>query len=362
MCVRLSLLSNKVRLLLSCLYENYSFRSRGHRCTRMSSTNRLSLRLPDIIIHLVLSATVVLVFNGCSIKRLAVNSLADALVGGGSSVYSTDDDPELVGEALPFALKTIESLLQITPKHKGLLISAASGFVQYGHAYVLWPANSVESSDLGAARQGRARAKRLFLRARDYGLRALELCSPGITQALSNDPLAAVANIEREDVAALYWTGVAWGSAVSVAKDDMALVADVPIVRALLQQALELDESWGDGAIHEFFITFDAGRSEAEGGGIEKAEAHFARAMELNGGRSITPLVSLAVAVCVRQQNRQRFKSLLLKALSFDVNLYPEKRLSNILAQRRAAQLLDNIDELFFVDDEIKEKKEPHTN
>ncbi|MFQ6115664.1 MAG: TRAP transporter TatT component family protein, partial [bacterium] len=105
----------------------------------MSSTNRLSLRLPDIIIHLVLSATVVLVFNGCSIKRLAVNSLADALVGGGSSVYSTDDDPELVGEALPFALKTIESLLQITPKHKGLLISAASGFVQYGHAYVLWP-------------------------------------------------------------------------------------------------------------------------------------------------------------------------------------------------------------------------------
>jgi predicted anti-sigma-YlaC factor YlaD len=315
-----------------------------------------------MIIYLVISVTLVMILNGCSIKRLAVNSLADTLASESSKVYATDDDPELVGEALPFALKTIESLLEITPTHKGLLIKAASGFVQYAQAYVLRPANSLESSDLAAARKGRARAKRLFLRGRDYGLRALELSSPGIAQALIKDASAAVANFDRADVAALYWTGVAWGSAISVAKDDMALVADVPIVQRLLERALELDESWGDGAIHEFFVVFDAGRSKAEGGGIEKAEAHFARAMELNQGRSITPLVSLAETVCVRQQDRPRFKSLLLQALTFDVNLYPEKRLSNILAQRHAAELLENIDELFFVDDEIEEKQESPTN
>lgn len=344
-------------------YWDGSVRPRDYRNRSNSSANRLNSRLRGLLPHLLLSVTLALTLNGCSIKRLAVNSLADTLASGDASVYATDDDPELVGDALPFALKSIESLLEITPNHKGLLIAAASGFVQYAHAYVLWPANSVESSDLVAARKGRARAKRLFVRARDYGLRALESCSPGIAQALINNPLAAVAKIERADVPALYWTGAAWGSAISVAKDDMALIGDVPIVRALLQRALDLDESWGDGAIHEFFLIFEAGRSEAEGGGIDKAEAHFARAMELNGGRSITPLVSLAETVCVRRQDRQRFKSLLLKALAFDVNRYPENRLSNILAQRRAAELLDNIDELFFADDEIKEKEEEsHTN
>jgi predicted anti-sigma-YlaC factor YlaD len=289
--------------------------------------------------------------SGCSIKRLAVNSLADALANAGPGVYATDDDPELVGDALPFGLKTMEALLQMTPKHKGLLIAAASGFVQYAHAYVLWPANTFESSDLAAARKGKARAKRLFLRARDYGLRALELASPGISQKLSADPLAAVADLEREDIPALYWTGVAWGSAISTSKNDMALIGDVPVVRALLQRALSLDESWGDGAIHEFFVVFDAGRSEAEGGGMAKAEAHYRRAMELNGGRSIAPLVSLAETVCVRQQNRHRFKSLLSKVLDFNVDQYPEKRLANILAQRKAADLLARMEELFFADE-----------
>ncbi len=314
------------------------------------------------LIYPLLSVMLIVIINGCSIRRLAVNSLADTLASEGLSVYATDDDPELIGEALPFALKTIESLLQMTPKHRGLLVTAASGFVQYAHAYVLSPANSLESIDLETARKGRARAKRLFLRARDYGLRALELSSPGITQMLIKDPPTAVRLLKRDDVPELYWTGVAWGSAISVAKDDMALVGDVPIVQALLERALQLDESWGDGAIHEFFLVFNAGRSEAEGGGIEKAEAHFARAMELNGGRSIAPLVSLAETVCVKQQDRQRFKSLLSEALAFDVNLYPEKRLSNILAQRRAAELLKNIDELFYVEDEIEEEQESNTN
>ncbi|MFQ6115692.1 MAG: TRAP transporter TatT component family protein [bacterium] len=318
-------------------------------------------KLYDRIFQLLLTVALIYPFSGCSINKLAVNSLADALTSGSRSVYATDDDPDLVGEALPFGLKTIEALLQLTPKHKGLLLAASSGFVQYAHAYVFRPAIALEYSDLSAARRERARAKRFFLRARKYGLRALELSSPGISQALFLDPTTAVAGLKQEDVPALYWTGVAWGSAISISKDDMALVGDLPIVRALLERALELNESWEDGAIHEFFLVFEASRSEAEGGGIAKAEAHFARAMELNGGRSISPLVAMAETVCVRQQDRKRFRSLLLQALEFDADLYPNKRLSNLLAQRRAAELLANIDQLFYLDEEERDKEETKT-
>ena len=39
--------------------------------------------------------------------------IGDALSGGG--VYTSDEDPELIREALPFGLKTYESLLDVSP-------------------------------------------------------------------------------------------------------------------------------------------------------------------------------------------------------------------------------------------------------
>ena len=50
---------------------------------------------------------------GCSVKTFAVNRLGDALSAPGPSVYTTDDDPDLIKAALPFSLKTLESLLHL---------------------------------------------------------------------------------------------------------------------------------------------------------------------------------------------------------------------------------------------------------
>jgi len=45
-------------------------------------------------------------------------------------MFASDDDPELVREAVPFSLKLIESLLEQSPQHRGLLYAASSGFTQ----------------------------------------------------------------------------------------------------------------------------------------------------------------------------------------------------------------------------------------
>jgi len=71
----------------------------------------------------------------CSVKHIAVNALGNALAEGGSS-YARDDDPDLIWEAVPFGLKTVEGLLDESPRHKGLLFAAASGFTQYGFAFI----------------------------------------------------------------------------------------------------------------------------------------------------------------------------------------------------------------------------------
>jgi predicted anti-sigma-YlaC factor YlaD len=125
----------------------------------------------------------------------------------------------------------------------------------------------------------------------------------------------------------------------------MGLVAAFPAVPALLRRALELDEDWSDGAIHELMVSVAAAEGEE---GKEEAEQHFRRAMELNGGRSVAPLVALAEAVCVPQQDQERFTRLLEQVLAFDVDRHPETRLSNILAQQRATWLLSQTDRLFF--------------
>jgi predicted anti-sigma-YlaC factor YlaD len=280
---------------------------------------------------------------------MAVKGLADALSAGGSSVYLTDEDPELVGQALPFSLKLMETVLQETPEHRELLVAAASAFVMYAHGYVLRPARAREDTDLPGARREIARAKALFLRGQGYARRALAISRPRAMERLERDPEGPRGGFSASDVPAMYWYAAALGSAVSTDKSDMSLVAAYPLVPALLERALELDEDWSFGAIHELLLVVSLTEGES---GAERAEVHFRRAMELNGGRSVAPLVSMAETACVQQQDRARFIDLLQRALSFDVDRHPETRLANILAQEHAAWLLGRADELFISENE----------
>jgi predicted anti-sigma-YlaC factor YlaD len=288
----------------------------------------------------------VLALPGCSIKRLAINRLGDALAGSGTT-YTSDDDPQLVRDALPFALKLIESLLQESPRHPGLLLAATSGFTQYAYAFVQQEADETEDRDVQAAAALRERARRLYLRARDYGLRGLEAGHARFGARLNADRVAALGDVAHEEVPLLYWTAAAWGSAIGTRKDDPDLLADLPLVEALVRRAFELEPDFDHGAIHEFLIAYEGGRSEAMGGSSASARLHFEAAMRLSEGKRAQPLVSLAETVDVRLQNRREFETLLKRALAIDPDTRPEWRLANLVAQRRARWLLSRADLLF---------------
>jgi predicted anti-sigma-YlaC factor YlaD len=281
----------------------------------------------------------------CSLRRMAGRTIADSFAHG-SSTYAQDDDPELVREALPFALKTLEGLTTDLPRHRPLLRSLASGFTSYAVAYVVPDSKRLEGIDVLAAQAERDRARRLLLRGRDYGLRALEVQHPSFGVALRTNGVEALARTTLDDLPDLYWTAAAWGSAISVGKGDMDLVADVPIVERLIRRAEALDEAWDDGSLHEFLITFES-RGAAMGGSLSRARQHYERAMTLNHGLRVGPLVALAEQVALQEQNREEFDALLARALAFDVNQEPASRLANILAQQRARRLQQAGDDLF---------------
>jgi len=289
----------------------------------------------------------VMALAGC--KSLALRMVSNAVADSGGG-YASDNDPQLVAQAAPFGLKTMEGLLEKNPRHEGLLSALASGFTQYGYAFVQADAEQADlDGKLDAARAGRERARKLFLRARGYGLRGLEVRHQGLEEALlaGGDLTPALARCEQRDVPLLYWTASAWALAVSNGKGDMSLVAQLPAAVAMLERALALDEAWGEGAIHEVFITLDASRGAADGGGPERARQHLQRALALSKGEKLGPKVAYAEGVLVQAQDRAQFQELLQEVVQADAEAFPRYRLPNVLAQRRARALLAHVDDLF---------------
>jgi predicted anti-sigma-YlaC factor YlaD len=269
-------------------------------------------------------AVLVAAMSGCSVRQLALNSVSDVIAGGGSA-FSADDDPDLIRAAAPFSLKLIESLLSENPRHKGLLVAAARGFTQYAYAFVQQEAEELEERDLGHAAALEARARGLYRRARDYGLRALDL--------------------DSSDVPALYWTAASWAALIALSKTHPEAIGELPAMQALIDRALELDEGFERGALHSFLIAYEPVRQGASGDPFERSRRHFARAVALSGGSDAAPFVALAEAVCVPQQQRGEFEALLQTALS--VEGAQENRLANRVAQRRARWLLTRTERLF---------------
>ncbi len=294
-----------------------------------------------------------LLLSGCSFEKIAVNKIGDALASG-NSVFETDEDIALVGDALPFALKMTESLLAKSPRHRGLLQTACQGFATYSYLYVQDRADRVADTDMDAAEQIRARARRLYLRAHSYGFRALDVAQKGTSSAFNNDPRAALSAFRKKnDVGLLYWNAAALGLAISVSKGDARMLARLPEVDALAERALELDPAWQEGTLHEFMVIL-AGAKPGKPD-FARIEEHYRQALELSQGKRASVYVAYAESVSVAKQDKASFEKALKSALAVDAERHPEVRLLNQVAHRRAEWLLGRTDELILT-------PEPATN
>ena len=283
--------------------------------------------------------------SGCSVRNVALNGLGDALAASGSG-FGSDDDPDLIRAAAPFSLKLMESVLAEAPRHAGLLAAASSGFAQYSFAFVHLDADEIEGRDVAAARALRNRARALYHRARDYGLRALEVQHRGFRAQLATEPRSALAHLSRDDSIPLYWTTVAWTAAISLSKDSPSAIAGLRVVDLMVERLRELDLDMDHGGLHAFLISYEMGRPGArstEG----RARLHFEQATRLSAGQKAGPYVAYAESVCVALQNRREFVAMLERATAIDPAAHPEWRLENAVMQRRARWLLTQADQLF---------------
>ncbi|MFI5371235.1 MAG: TRAP transporter TatT component family protein, partial [Candidatus Eisenbacteria bacterium] len=201
-------------------------------------------------------------------------------------------------------------------------------------------------------------ALKLLIRARNYGLRGLELQHKGIRRALETRPDSVAATIGKDQLPMLYWTAAAWGSAIGYGKNRPELLGDIDAVRALMKRALALDDTYEGGQLHEAGIVIEALPKEM-GGSLERAKQHFDRAVELSHDQDPAPYVTWAESVSIPAQDRAEFTRMLDKAMSFDPEAQPSKRLLVILMQRKAHALLARADDLFLAPLDAQPQEKP---
>jgi predicted anti-sigma-YlaC factor YlaD len=307
--------------------------------------------------HLGAVALLAILCGGCSIKRIAVNKLGNALASSGTT-FEGDNDPDLVGEALPFGLKLMESLLAESPRHTGLLLAVTSGFTEYSYGFVGQLADRVFTENIEQSNLLRGRARRLYLRARAYGMRAFEVRYPGFADRLEKDQRAALARVRKRDVPLLYWTAAAQGLAISASKDDPEMIAQLPVVEAFVRRAMELDPAWNAGALPEFMMNLEAARADvALAERLARIDRYYGEALRLSAGKRASVFLSYAENSCIPAQNLSRFRETLGRALRLDPELDIPTRLANLLAQRRASWLLSRTEELFLETSASAEKE-----
>ena len=318
----------------------------------------------------------VLAFSSCrSIQKSAVSSVADMLASpDGAGAFTADDDPQLVAEALPLALKLYEILLGLDPGNADLAAATGQNFILYSGAFVQMPADMADDDEWEEAIKGRIRAKKLFRRGRDYLLSALEMRHEGFMAAFESGELdLALSMLDENDAPAAYWAGSGWLGMASVDPFDFELASDLDKAVALLLRSLELNPEYPGvhGMMMQVHLSLPASilvklRDQSPvtaefidsyyfAAGVDqdpmnRTMHHYYRSLNLSGGADPSPHITLAMSVSVKQQDVEGFRKYLDAALEVDPEAFPEDRLMIIIYQDRARWILEHIEDYFLVD------------
>jgi tetratricopeptide (TPR) repeat protein len=275
----------------------------------------------------------VFLFDGC-IQTIALRSMGGILDNGIAS-FNEESDLQLAHEALGSNLKLIEAMIKSDPENEQFLIFAAQGYNSYALAFC--EDDSVE------------RARVFYLRAKDYGMRVL-MKNKKFKEALDGDITAfraAVKTFDKDDVPAIFWTAFSWGSYVNITRTDVAGLADLSKVQALIEFVADKDPSFYYGSAYLFLATIEGNTPRALGGNPEKAKELFDKCLVVNGGKFLMTQLYYARAYAVATQDQPLFESLLKQIEDASLDILPEARLANVIAKQKARRLLAQENELF---------------
>lgn len=294
---------------------------------------------------LLLAAAAALSMGACSgwAERQAVRTSVRLMVHTRAAV-AQEPDIELARAAAAGGLKTLEGFLLADPGNRELLGLVAEGYCQYAAGFLNddWEAARLGSGrEVGEALAVRDRALRLLGRCVSYGL--MMLGPPWQRAVLGDDAEAALPLVERAGAGAargMFWVALGLGTMIGMDPTSPRLAARLPLVVALLERVIALDDAHLDGLPHMTLGIVLSARSAAVGGDPERGRQHFERARAITGGKSLMVDVMMARSYAVTVRDKILFRDTLRRVLQTRPDIWPQGRLSNEMAQRKARRYL----------------------
>jgi hypothetical protein len=268
--------------------------------------------------------------TGCaSLMSSAAGGLADDL----EAAVLNQTDPETVRDGAPAYMLLLDSFLESSPDDPELLSAAAGLYASYGAVFADDP----------------ARAARLTERAREYAARAMcirrdDTCGwPGMPFDKFSATLPGLAPQHADTV---YSYAMASLASIRTHSDDWNALAELPQMEALLARYLELSGGRNQAQVYTWLGILATLRPSALGGEPEQGRAYFERAIELSGGRDLSVKVEFARGYARLLYERELHDRLLNEVMAAEPEV-PGLTLTNVLAQRDAADLLASADDYF---------------
>ncbi len=273
-------------------------------------------------------------WGGCSVKRIALNTGVGFLDKGIEAVFE-EKDPEFAESSLASQLKLLEILHKNDPANPKLLAYLSQGFGAYAFLFI-------EPRDA-------ERARGFYARGRDYGLIALnKRCGLNLASEPDlNKAASALRKLSKSDAALLFWTAYSWGGLAAISLDDPETLAQLPKIEKMMLRVQELQPGFFYGGAEIFLGSYYGSRPKMFGGDLVKSKASFEKALQYSGSKFLMTQVLMAKYYAVPAQDEALYRERLGQVLDFALDQFPEQRLSNALAQRRAKKLLEDIHEHF---------------
>jgi hypothetical protein len=270
------------------------------------------------------------------VNTVAVNATTNIVDYGLAAIFE-ESDLDFAENAIPGNITLLEALYRAKDKdddHLAFLL--VQGYTGYTLGFV---------EDVDAER-----AKVLYVRARDYGLKSLKK-NKKFAEAFDQDQAAFKKSLEqfgKEDVPMIFWTANAWGNLINVSISDPSVLGDLPKVNAMMEFVLKNEETYFYGSAHLYFAAILATTPKNLGGKPDSARYHFEKCFEIGKNTFVLPHVYMAKSYCVQMQDKELFQRLLTTVEEASLDSLPEQRLVNAIAKRKARKLSEKIDDLFY--------------
>lgn len=273
-------------------------------------------------------------FYSCSIEKFIIRQTGTLLDYGAVAIYE-ETDLILAEQALASNIKLLEGMIKGDPENCHLLMLTTQAIAGYVLGFV-----EDDAPD---------RAKKLYLRARDYAARVLVQSDFNLTEEnlLLEQYQQNVALLENDDIDALFWAAFSWAGWINLSLDNPQAFVDLPKVEALMNRVLEIDSTYYHGSALLFFGGIWGTKPKMLGGDPEKAKQYFDKNLEITKGNFLLTYVYYAKYYAAKTLQEDLFKKFLNIVKETPEDVLPGEQFLNAIAKKKADFLLSKSEDIF---------------